>query len=55
LIHHLGENPPTVKLELILPPKYKVHKHIVIAVSGFLSEDANQENDWKYLVQLCKS
>lgn len=45
------ENLPTVRLEVIYMPEVQVHKHVIIAISGFLSEKSNQSEDWEHLKQ----
>jgi len=45
---------PIVNLQLLQKPESKCHKHIVIAISGFLSEKSDQTEDWAHLKSECK-
>ena len=44
---------PVVKLQRLYLPEKSVHKHMVIAVSGFLSEKSDQAEDWASLKKAC--
>lgn len=35
-------------------PEASVHKHLMIAISGFLSEKSDQSEDWEHLKNYCK-
>jgi len=44
---------PVSLVRLFSPPGNK-HRHVVIAVSGFLSKDSDYEGDWLHLLNFCK-
>ena len=46
---------PDVSLQQLHMPssRSQAHKHAVIAISGFLSESADQDSDWLHLKALC--
>ena len=45
---------PNAHLTLLHKPENGVHKHIIIAVSGFLSEKADHGSDWAHLKDYCQ-
>ena len=44
-----------VILELLyMPTESQAHRHVIVAISGFLSEKSDSGNDWLALKQYCE-
>ena len=44
-----------VFIENLFMPQSRMHRHVVIAVSGFLSEGTQEQGNWLHLINFCRA